>query len=65
MMRASRSILKAPIELSGSGFIAEFELLSGAIHNLDAKAPGMDKNLLIQLLSLKPSIKMLFDEESV
>jgi len=65
MMRASRSILKAPIELSGSGFIADFELLSDAIHNLDSKAPGMDKNLLIQLLSLKPSIKMLFDEEAV
>jgi len=65
MMRASRSILKAPIELSGSGFIADFELLSGAIHHLDSKAPGMDKNLLIQLLSLKPSIKMLFDEDSV
>jgi hypothetical protein len=60
MMRASRNLCAAPIEISGSGILFEKNLFSHAVQQLDKRAPGMDKNLLIQMLRLKPEIRMTF-----
>ena len=65
MMRASRSAFGAPIELSGSGFLIQFELFKQAVLQLDARAPGMDKNLLIQLLNIKPDLSMVFEKNAL
>ena len=65
MMRASRSAFGAPIELSGSGFITDIDWFYDAVHALDGRAPGMDKNLLIQMLKRFPQARLLFDSESV
>lgn len=65
MMRASRSQLNFPMEISGSGFICSYPLLKAAISNFDRKSPGMDKNLMIQLLKIKPDISMKYLDDCV
>lgn len=62
MMRASRYVLGYPIELSGSGFGVSVSQFKNATYRLDSRAPGMDKNLLIQFLIQNPNFKMVYDD---
>ncbi|GAA4841164.1 glycosyltransferase [Algivirga pacifica] len=50
MFRMSRMKIGASPEFSGSGLVFDFASFDYATTHLDPKAPGMDKNLLIQLL---------------
>ncbi|MBT28914.1 MAG: hypothetical protein CMO01_04560 [Thalassobius sp.] len=50
LLREAKQALKLPPELSGSAILFTSEIFDHAVNNLDTRAPGMDKNLLIQLL---------------
>ncbi|PWJ38508.1 glycosyltransferase [Sediminitomix flava] len=65
MFRASKSLLKGTPELSGSGFVCKRELFQIACQNLDRKAPGMDKNLLIQMMMQKPYPKIVYQPSAI
>ena len=62
--RAAPSRLGLGCELSGSAFAIEAALFSEAAEQLDGNTPGMDKNLLIQLLLLQPGLQMLFQPKA-
>ncbi|UZR98020.1 glycosyltransferase [Chondrinema litorale] len=50
LLREAKQALDLPPELSGSAILFKTEVFENAVNNLDSRAPGMDKNLLIQLL---------------
>lgn len=50
LLREAKSTLGLPPELSGSALLFKINAFFSATKNLDSRAPGMDKNLLIQLL---------------
>ncbi len=50
LLREAKQIQKLPPELSGSAIVFKTEAFHTATNKLDHRAPGMDKNLLIQLL---------------
>jgi len=52
-----------PPELSGSALLFKIEAFNIATRNLDARAPGMDKNLLIQLLLANKKISYVPDAQ--
>ena len=60
--RRSKVVQHLYIELAGSGMMLRYNLFKEAVENLDTDAPGMDKNLLIQLIRIDPFIKMHYDE---
>jgi len=60
--RRSKMVQNLYIELAGSGMMLKYNLFKKAADSLDTDAPGMDKNLLIQLIRLKPFLKMHYDE---
>lgn len=51
MFRASKSFFGLTLEISGSGVGFKFDVFEDAVRYLDKKAPGMDKNLMVGLLS--------------
>ena len=65
MMRRSKQVFGLIPELSGSGMLMDRQLFEQAVMKLDRKAPGMDKQLLINMMSLKQDLKVLFDEGAV
>jgi cellulose synthase/poly-beta-1,6-N-acetylglucosamine synthase-like glycosyltransferase len=64
-LRRGKQTLGLLPEISGSGILFERSLFSHAVANLDKRAPGMDKNLLIQMLMLKPDLNLIYTEEAV
>lgn len=51
MFRAAKSFFGLTLEISGSGVGFKFDVFEEAVQYLDKKAPGMDKNLMVGLLS--------------
>ena len=50
LLREAKRTINLPPELSGSAIVFKIDTFSKAVKRLDRRAPGMDKNLLIQLL---------------
>lgn len=65
MLRRSKHVLGLTPELSGSGMLVETELFTKAILKLDKKAPGMDKQLLINMMFEREDLNIIFDEEAI
>jgi cellulose synthase/poly-beta-1,6-N-acetylglucosamine synthase-like glycosyltransferase len=65
MFRASKAKLGLPIELSGSALLFEIEVFALAVERLDPRAPGMDKNLLVQMLLENPRLSMAYCPDAV
>ncbi len=61
MFRICKAKLEWPIEISGSGFICKKEIFANAVNQFDKRSPGMDKNLMIQLLRQNKRIKMTYE----
>ena len=59
MFRAANSRLNVLPEVSGSAALIETNTFCNAIENLDSKAPGYDKNFMVQLLTGNP-VKGIF-----
>ena len=51
MFRSAKSRIRGTIEISGSGALIKTELFIETISRLDSKAPGYDKNFMVQVLS--------------
>lgn len=64
-LRRGKQVLGLLPEISGSGIMFERSLFERAVQNLDKRAPGMDKNLLIQMLMLKADLNLIYTEEAV
>ncbi|WP_020533013.1 glycosyltransferase family 2 protein [Flexithrix dorotheae] len=64
MFRVCKTKLGWPIEISGSGFSCEKKIFADAVNQLDKRAPGMDKNLMVQLLKQNKSIKMTYEPQA-
>ncbi len=62
MMRRSKMVLGLLPELSGSGMMMDRKLFEQAVMKLDRKAPGMDKQLLINMMFSKQDLNIVFDE---
>lgn len=56
LLREAKQTMGLPPELSGSALLFKTDAFYEATINLDTRAPGMDKNLLIQLLLLDKKI---------
>ncbi|GAB5409037.1 MAG: hypothetical protein BalsKO_14020 [Balneolaceae bacterium] len=65
MLRRAKQVVGLMPELSGSGMMLEKELFTKAVLKLDKKAPGMDKQLLINMMFERKSLNIIFDEEAV
>lgn len=59
LMRQGKNALGLSAELSGSAVVFPFPAFERAVCQLDKRAPGMDKNLLIQLLKDKNKVQFL------
>lgn len=62
MFRAAKSRLGLTLEISGSGFALNYNVMRSAVNRLDGLAPGMDKNLMIGIL--QHPIKSLYIPEA-
>jgi cellulose synthase/poly-beta-1,6-N-acetylglucosamine synthase-like glycosyltransferase len=60
MFRKAKQNMGLMIEISGSGALIEAELFSEAITSLDPRAPGFDKNFMVQLLSHKRDVRTIY-----
>jgi hypothetical protein len=60
MFRKAKQNIGLMIEISGSGALIETELFIEAINSLDPKAPGFDKNFMVQLLSNKRDVRTIY-----
>jgi len=60
MFRKAKQNVGLMIEISGSGALIETELFIQAINSLDPKAPGFDKNFMVQLLSHKRDVRTIY-----
>ncbi len=60
MFRKAKQNMGLMIEISGSGALIETELFIEAIISLDPKAPGFDKNFMVQLLSNKRDVRTIY-----
>ncbi len=63
LLREAKQVQGLPPELSGSALLFKIEAFNIATRNLDARAPGMDKNLLIQLLLANKKISYVPDAQ--
>jgi cellulose synthase/poly-beta-1,6-N-acetylglucosamine synthase-like glycosyltransferase len=52
MLRSAKMKLGLPIEVSGSGALIRAEVFQRAIDGLDPKAPGFDKNFMVNLITM-------------
>lgn len=62
MMRRAKQVLGLTPELSGSGMMMCRKLFEKAVFRLDRVAPGMDKQLLINMMFEKKDLKIEFDD---
>lgn len=60
MFRSAKSLFKSTIEVSGSGALIRTEIFKDAINRLDPKAPGYDKNFMVQILTRRQKVRTLF-----
>jgi hypothetical protein len=60
MFRSAKSLFKSIIEISGSGALIRTEIFKDAINRLDPKAPGYDKNFMVQILTRRQKVRTLF-----
>lgn len=65
MLRRAKQVLRLTPELSGSGMMLETKLFTKAVLKLDKKAPGMDKQLLINMMFECENLNIIFDEKAV
>lgn len=65
MLRRSKMVLNLIPELSGSGMLMEFELFKKAVLKLDKKSPGMDKQLLINMMFSEPELTIVYNENAM
>lgn len=65
MFRRAKNVLHLTPELSGSGMMMDSALFTEAVSRFDGIAPGMDKQLLINMMSVRESLNVIFDEQSV
>lgn len=60
MYRASPTRLGSVLEISGSGALIKTALFCEAIDRLNPKAPGYDKNFMVNVLTSSTSVKMTY-----
>lgn len=60
MFRSAKSLFKGTIEISGSGALIKTKVFRDAINRLDPKAPGYDKNFMVQILTSHQKVRTLF-----
>ena len=65
MLRAGKCFWGGTLELSGSAALIETTIFRQCIAALDPKAPGFDKNFMVNLLTHEGSLKTRFSEELV
>ncbi|MDW7690503.1 glycosyltransferase [Flammeovirgaceae bacterium SG7u.111] len=65
MFRQARVNTFEYLELSGSGVAFDLKVFNEAILHLDARAPGMDKNLMVQLLTRFENLSMLYQPKAI
>ena len=65
MFRRAKDVVKLTPELSGSGMLMETSLFKKAVIALDKKAPGMDKQLLINMMFGCESLLINYDEKAI
>lgn len=65
MLRRAKQVLGLIPELSGSGMLLDTELFTKAVLKLDKKAPGMDKQLLINMMFGCENLNIIFDEKAI
>lgn len=65
LWRSGKQQLGLVPELSGSGILFRYRHFSTAVNNLDHSAPGMDKNLLIQLLLAFKDLNLCYSPEAI
>ena len=65
MLRRAKNVLKLTPELAGSGMMMETGLFTRAVLGLDKKAPGMDKQLLVNMMFECENLNILFDDEAI
>lgn len=60
MFRSAKCKLGLPLEISGSGALIKKDLFIHAILNLDPKAPGFDKNFMVNAILGQSNLKTQF-----
>lgn len=65
MLREGKVVLGLPLEVSGSAALIRKELFKHAILNLDTRAPGFDKNLMVNMLARNGKLKTIFRADMV
>jgi cellulose synthase/poly-beta-1,6-N-acetylglucosamine synthase-like glycosyltransferase len=60
MFRAAKSLIRGAIEISGSGALIKTKLFVETIRRLDSRAPGYDKNFMVQILSASYAVKTTY-----
>jgi hypothetical protein len=60
MFRAASCQTGHLLEISGSGALVRTTVFLGAIDQLDAMAPGYDKNMMVHLATRKPRVRSVF-----
>ncbi|MCG8372655.1 MAG: glycosyltransferase family 2 protein [Balneolales bacterium] len=65
MFRRAKKMLGFIPELSGSGMVMDTSLFTSAVKRLDKKAPGMDKQLLINMMFECESLSISYDEKAI
>ncbi|MEH0155781.1 glycosyltransferase family 2 protein [Limibacter armeniacum] len=65
MLRASKMLQRSCPEFSGSGIVFPVETFNYLVNHLDGRAPGMDKNLMIQLLLRNLPVKVAYVPEAM
>lgn len=60
MFRSTKSILGLPVEISGSGALIQKNVFCHGIDKLDSRAPGFDKNFMVNCILKYPDLKTLF-----
>ncbi|MDW3195135.1 MAG: hypothetical protein R8G66_22365 [Cytophagales bacterium] len=65
MLRAGKCFWGGPAELSGSAALIKTDIFKDCIKQLDPKAPGFDKNFMVNLLTSYPSLRTEFSKNLV
>ena len=65
MLRAGKCFWGGVAELSGSAALIKTDIFKNCIEQLDPKAPGFDKNFMVNLLTGYQSLKSMFSERLV
>ncbi len=65
MLRRGKCVFGGTLEISGSAALINASLFIDAIHRLDPKAPGFDKNFMVNLLTNDERLNTAFDDSLV